>query len=104
MEKELSSDSEGIEKQEQMYVLILRLSDGRHYTEVVNDMKARLKEHENGKCLHTLGLLPVKLVFFLNMRSEQQAQELVDRIRKEGVGFWLEGLRNYALTYQYESS
>jgi len=101
MERELSSNQEGIEKQEQMYVMILQLSNGRYYTEAVNDVRSRMKEHGDKKHLHTRGYLPVKLVFFISMKGEQQAEALVVRIRKVGVKFWFEGLRDHELTYEY---
>jgi len=102
MKEELNNGSEGIEKQEVMYVVILQLSNGKYWTEAVNDVRSRMKEHSNKKCLHTRGYLPVKIVFFVSMEDEQSANELVERIRKVGKEFWLNGLRNCELKYLYD--
>jgi len=102
MKEELNNGSKGIEKQEQLFVVILQLSNGRFYVEAVNNVSSRMKEHSNKKCLQTRGYLPVKLVFVLLTESTLQAEELVARIRKVGTAFWLNGLLNYELTYGYD--
>jgi len=102
MKEELNSGSNGIEKRELMSVIILQLSNGKYYTEAVSDVRSRMKEHANRKHLHTRGYLPVKLVFFMSMEDEQSANELVERARKVGVEFWLNGLRNCELKYLYD--
>lgn len=101
MEKELSSDQEGIEKQEQMCVYILQLSNGEYYTEVTSDIKSKMKEHQDGENSYTKKLLPVKLRFFVSMTGRQKARKLVYRIRGKGIEFWLDGLVDYDLEYRY---
>ena len=98
----LKNNKEGIEKQAVMYVMILQLSNGKHHVGATDNVKKRIKEHEAGMYNDTAKLLPVKLIFFLIMEGERQARELVVRIRKVGIAFWLNGLQNFELKYVYD--
>jgi len=98
----LKNNKEGTEKQEEMYVMILQLSNEQYYVDVTTDIKKRIKEHEAGRYNDTAKLLPVKLRFFVSMIGLQKARKLASRIRKVGATFWFNGLLDYPLKYDYD--
>ena len=49
----------------QMWIYILRCSDGSYYTGVTNNLERRFREHQSGTHIgYTSARLPVKLVYF----------------------------------------
>ena len=56
-----------------VYVLI-SLKDGKRYVGYTNNLKKRIKEHENGKSFSTKPRLPVKLIYFEGCLDETDAK------------------------------
>lgn len=46
------------------YVYLLKLNNRSIYTGSTPDVKNRVKEHENGKCISTKNFRPIKLVWY----------------------------------------
>ncbi|WP_446898264.1 GIY-YIG nuclease family protein [Clostridium sp. LBM24168] len=56
------------------YIYILECSDGTFYTGYTNNIKKRIQTHNNGKgAKYTRGRLPVKLVYFEEYITKQDA-------------------------------
>jgi len=55
------------------YTYVLKLSDGEWYVGSTDNLKRRLKEHEDGECDSTKHRRPVELVYFEGCRSLEAA-------------------------------
>ncbi|MBN1804598.1 MAG: GIY-YIG nuclease family protein [Sedimentisphaerales bacterium] len=59
------------------YVYILRSvnNPGRYYTGFTEDLDARLKEHNQGKCTHTSKYVPWEIKTFVGFKNHEKAIE-----------------------------
>jgi len=65
------------------YVYILRCNDGTFYTGYTNNLKRRLKEHNNGKSKYCRGRrLPVKIEHFEIFKTQKSAMSREIEIKK----------------------
>jgi len=56
------------------YIYVLKsLKDGNKYVGYTNDIKNRVKEHEEGKVKSTKNRLPVKLIYFEGCLNQKDA-------------------------------
>jgi putative endonuclease len=55
------------------YAYILKLRDKTYYHGFSDDLKKRLKDHENGKVDSTKDLRPLKLVFYASFNTKKLA-------------------------------
>ena len=58
---------------------------GRHYTGHTADLKARLDEHNRGKCPHTAKYAPWKIHCYIAFETELSARSF-ERYLKSGSG------------------
>lgn len=55
------------------YTYILLLSNGDNYVGHTDNLKQRLKYHQDGKVIETKGFRPVTLIFYAAFKSEIKA-------------------------------
>lgn len=55
------------------YTYVLRCADGKLYVGFTQDLRARVKMHQEGKVATTRVRLPVELVYYEACRSEEAA-------------------------------
>ncbi len=67
------------------YVYLLRLSNESVYTGSTPNLKERVKKHENGECLSTKNLRPVKLIWYCAFPNLLQARRFENYL-KSGSG------------------
>ncbi len=99
---ELNTDSVGIKKQKQMYVYVLKLVNGKHYTGMTEDLNRRLREHKAGSSKSTRRHLPLTLEFVVRIEGRKAARVLEVRIKNRGAGRWLNQLKFSKLRYEYD--
>ena len=69
--------------QDPWFVYILACSDGTYYTGATNNIQKRLKTHNGGKgAAYTRGRLPVKLIYFEEMKGKSAALKREYQIKK----------------------
>ena len=68
------------------YVYILQLKDNSYYHGYSNDLKQRLKTHQQGTVSSTKNFRPVKLVFYAAFSSQEKAIKF-EKYLKTGSGF-----------------
>lgn len=68
------------------YIYILQLKDKSYYHGYSNDLKQRLKAHQQGGVSSTKNLRPIKLVFYAAFESQKKATEF-EKYLKTGSGF-----------------
>ena len=72
----------------QYFVYILKCSDGSFYTGLSNNLKRRLKEHEEGKSVNTKNLRPIELVFYSCFKARHLAAEFEQYLKTHsGIAF-----------------
>ena len=73
-----------MKKVNKFYVYILECSDYTYYTGYTNDLKKRLKEHNEGKngAKYTRGRRPVKFVWQKGFKSKGLAMQAEIQIKK----------------------
>lgn len=98
----MSSNSEGIEKQERIHVYILQLSNRTYYTGITNDLIRRMKEHADGQSKSTKRHLPVNMIFSVRMTGRHTARNLEVQIKKKGAKRWLNQLRFSKFRFEYD--
>ncbi|WP_299681543.1 GIY-YIG nuclease family protein [uncultured Tenacibaculum sp.] len=65
------------------YMYILQCSDGSYYTGSTINLELRIKQHQNGEgAKHTKKRLPVKLVYFEEFLTIQEAFHREKQIQK----------------------
>lgn len=65
------------------YVYIIECSDGTLYTGWTNNLKARIEAHNSGKgCKYTRSRFPVKLRYFEEFETKQEAQSREFALKK----------------------
>ncbi len=65
------------------YAYIVECSDGTLYTGYTNDLKRRVSVHNSGKgAKYTRSRLPVRLVYFEEYDSKEQAQSRECQIKR----------------------
>lgn len=65
------------------YAYIVECSDGTLYTGYTNDLKRRVSVHNSGKgAKYTRSRLPVRLVYFEEYDSKEQAQSREYQIKR----------------------
>lgn len=65
------------------YAYIVECSDGTLYTGYTNDLKRRVSAHNSGKgAKYTRSRLPVRLVYFEEYDSKEQAQSREYQIKR----------------------
>jgi len=67
------------------YVYILLLSNDQHYVGFSEDLKIRVKDHNEGKCHTTEKYRPVKLIWYCCFNNKKQALEF-EKYLKSGSG------------------
>ena len=67
------------------YILESEHQPGERYIGYTSDLKARLKEHNGGKCIHTQKFKPWKLKLYVAFETLGQAQRF-ERYLKSGSG------------------
>jgi putative endonuclease len=79
------------------YILQSLTAQGQRYVGHTSDLRARVAEHNVGKCPHTSKFLPWKLKVYFAFESLEQAQRF-EKYLKGGSGrafakrnFWAEG-------------
>lgn len=75
------------------YVYLLKLSNKSIYTGSTDDLKERVKRHENGQSLATKGLRPIKLIWYCSFPTRVHAIRFESYL-KSGSG---QGFRNKRL-------
>jgi len=78
------------------YVYILRCSDGRYYYGSTNDLIRRLAEHRAGRVRSTRPRLPMKLVYFQECQTLDQARQREHllkngRTRRKAIDLMIQG-------------
>jgi putative endonuclease len=68
-----------------VYLLVSEAIATQHYTGVTADLKARLKEHNQGACSHTAKGRPWRIETTIAFRSENKARAF-ERYLKSGSG------------------
>ena len=72
----------------QYFVYILKCCDESFYTGLSNNLKRRLKEHEEGKSVNTKNLRPAKLVFYCCFKDQYLAAEFEQYLKSHsGIAF-----------------
>ena len=68
------------------YVYVLKSeSDGRFYVGSTSDLKRRVSEHQQGKCISTRNRLPVELEAYIAVKDQETARNL-EKYLKSGSG------------------
>lgn len=68
------------------YIYVLQsLKDGNWYTGYTNNLKKRLKQHNNGKNISTKNRRPFKLIYFEGCLHEEDAKAR-EKYLKSGMG------------------
>ncbi len=93
IEKILRHGKKGIEKQEEICVYILHLSNGKHYTGMTNDMERRILEHLAHECKSTKRFLPLEVIFVVRILGRKEARRIEVRIKRKGAKRWLDEMR-----------
>ena len=75
-----------------IYIYILRLSDRTYYTGITEDIKVRLKQHQQGRSISTRRNLPVELVYCTTMPERTLARILEKKIKARGARRYLQDL------------
>jgi len=70
---------------EYAYTYVLKCTDGEWYVGSTDDLKRRLREHQNGECDATKGRRPVQLIYFEGCRSLEAARAREQQL-KTGYG------------------
>lgn len=69
------------------YVYILKSKkDGKCYIGSTNDLKRRIKEHNNGKIFSTQNRKPLILIYYEAYRSEKDARIREQKLKNYGQG------------------
>jgi predicted GIY-YIG superfamily endonuclease len=68
-----------------VYILVSEANNELHYSGITRDLKARLIEHNRGKCPHRSKHKPWKIETAIAFRSEAKAR-LFERYLKTGSG------------------
>jgi len=76
------------------YVYLLKLSTGKIYTGSTPDLKRRIKEHQDGKCISTMDFRPIQIVWYCAFPTRLQARRFEEYL-KSGSG---QAFRNGHLT------
>lgn len=93
IEKILRHGENVIEKQELIYVYILQLVNGKHYTGMTNNIDRRLKEHGDGRSKSTRRHLPVEIKFLARCNGRHEARKMELLIKARGAKKWLDAMR-----------
>lgn len=101
MKMSLDSNEVGIEKQVEICVYVLYLSNGMYYTGMTANMDRRMREHESGQSWSTKRFLPLELIFVARIEGRQLARRLEVRIKSRGAKRWLNEMRFNKLRYEY---
>ena len=67
------------------YTYVLKCSDGNMYIGSTDDLRRRVREHNEGECADTSKRLPVELVYYEACRSLRAAREREKQL-KTGFG------------------
>ena len=101
MKMSLDSNEVGIEKQVEICVYVLYLSNRTYYTGMTNDMERRILEHLHGQSKSTRAFLPLECVFVARIEGRKEARKLEVRIKSRGAKRWLNEMRFNKLRYEY---
>ena len=101
MEMRLDSNEVGIEKQVEICVYVLYLSNGMYYTGMTGNLDRRLTEHQEGRSISTRFYRPVLLIFVARIEGRKLARKLEVRIKSRGAKRWLNEMRFNKLRYEY---
>ena len=67
------------------YVYCVITVDHKLYIGSTRDLRRRMDEHNSGKSKYLIGKLPVKLDFYISVKTEEKAREL-EKYFKTGSG------------------
>jgi putative endonuclease len=67
------------------YIIESLIYPGKRYIGHTSDLKQRVSEHNNGRCVHTAKFIPWKLKIYLAFETLEQAQHF-ERYLKSGSG------------------
>tara|TARA_R110000868_G_scaffold11116_2_gene54447 strand:- start:2994 stop:3230 length:237 start_codon:yes stop_codon:yes gene_type:complete len=67
------------------YVYFLELHNGNIYIGSTNDLRRRVRSHDNGEVLSTKAYRPMKLTTYVAVETEAKAREL-EKYFKSGSG------------------
>lgn len=79
------------------YVYLLELKNGKIYTGYTSDLVNRIKDHNDGRCVATMNLRPVKLIWHCVFNDRLTAMRF-ETYLKTGSG---QAFRNKRLTPNY---
>lgn len=68
-----------------VYILSNREASPRHYTGMTQDLRARLKHHNAGRCTHTAKFRPWQFETVISFRSRDKAAAM-EKYLKTGSG------------------
>lgn len=86
-----------------VYVYILKLSNGKHYTGMTKHLLRRLQEHTEGKSISTKHNLPVDLIYCTELKDSITARLLEKKIKSRGAERFLLD-RKYKDNLPYENT
>jgi len=75
------------------YCYILKLSDGRHYTGITNNLTRRLNDHNSGRSKFTSRFVPVQLIHYEEFSTRKLARQKEVFIKNKGARRYLLHLR-----------
>ena len=75
-----------------IFIYILKLNDGTHYTGITKDIKRRMSEHARGKCSYTSTRLPFAIIHTEEKDSYRTAATLERHIKNTGAKRYLKSL------------
>lgn len=70
---------------EKVYVYILEMKKGRHYTGITKDIARRLDEHRKGQSKSTKDHRPVRIIYLNMSDSRKEARGLEVKIKRAGA-------------------
>lgn len=82
---ELQSRADMAKPQQFVYVLNSTSNPKRYYTGLTSNLRARLAEHNEGRCSHTSRWTPWRVIVVVAFASEHRAIEF-ERYLKSGSG------------------
>ena len=75
-----------------MFIYILKLSNGKHYTGITKDIGRRMKEHGKGLSISTRKHLPLVLEWYKVVEDRKEARRVEIKIKKRGAKRFLRDL------------
>ncbi len=67
------------------WVYILRMSNGKYYTGITNDLDRRITEHKQGRSKSTRRYLPLEIQWIRIEKTRKEARALEVKIKSRGA-------------------